>query len=64
MDSPFTVFLTTFPLRHFIADHELGDISVSLLTVQLPLCVRLPPYLIRDTEVVLLSALLGVEIAK
>ena len=28
------VLLTNFALRHFVDDHELGDVSVSLLTVQ------------------------------
>ena len=31
----FSLFCTNFALRFFVDDHELGDVSVSLFTVQL-----------------------------
>ena len=35
LDPPDVIAFTNFPPRHFVDDHELGDVSVSLFTVQL-----------------------------
>ena len=59
------MFFTSFALRHFVNDYELGDVSVSLVTVQLrcAFIIYLCTFLF-DTEVVFVFAYIGLAIAK
>ena len=53
---------TNFALNGFVDDHELCEVSVSLITT--PLCVHSLPYLFFDAEAVLLQALFCEELVK